>query len=176
MPPGEEELLAAKGDPRLLAAVRNGGSEPFVALAAFRGDAFLRHSAKREHSSIPLLNEFGNAAFFLLRPAEVVPFLKDPGVLRLAWFCPKGRLVRLDPALEMDVMGRFGAGTGREDREILLRWKDVPGDEDGRAVAAAGFRIVTRAGPNLVVSGPLSGVPGLLEIDRIIHLEKASKP
>ena len=38
---------------RLLAVVRGGGTEPFAAVAGFRGDGFLRHSAKLEQASIP---------------------------------------------------------------------------------------------------------------------------
>jgi hypothetical protein len=44
-----------------------------------------------------------------------------------------------------------------------------------KGVVAAGFRIVTRAGPNWVVTGPMAGLPKLLEIDRIIYIEGASK-
>ena len=64
----------------------------------------------------------------------------------------------------------------RKDRDLLLRCRDVPGDAEERSVTAAGYRIVTRAGPNLVVTGPYSGLPMLLGNDRIIYLEKASKP
>jgi hypothetical protein len=156
--------------------VRDGGDEPFAALAVFRGDAFLRHSAMLEQASIPILNEFGKSALLLLRPAQVVPLLSGPDVRRMAWFGPRGRLARLDPSLELDAMARFAAGTEGKDREILLRWRDVPGEADERSVAGAGYRIVTRAGANVVVSGPLSGLPQLLAIDRIIYLEKASNP
>jgi hypothetical protein len=176
LPPAEEELLLEKGDPALLDAVRRGGSGPFAALAVFRGDAFLRHSAKLEQSSVPILNEIGSAALLLLRPAQVVPLLKDPDIRRIVWFAPQGRLARLDPSLELDVLSRYGAGTEGKERELLLRFRDVPGETDERSVAAAGYRVVTRAGPNLVVSGPLSGVPKLLANDRIIYLEKASNP
>ncbi|HEX9190913.1 MAG TPA: hypothetical protein VF847_02380 [Candidatus Deferrimicrobiaceae bacterium] len=176
LPPGEEEILLAKGDERLLAAVRAGGTGTFAALAVFRGNAFLRHSAMLEQASIPLLNELGNAAILLLRPGQVVPLLMDPGVLRIAWFGPQGRLARLDPSLEMDVLGRYGDGTEGRDRDLLLRCRDVPGEAGERPVTAAGYRIVTRAGPNLMVSGPYSGLPKLLADDRIIYIEKASKP
>jgi len=51
---------------------------------------------------------------------------------------------------------------------------DVGGAGEERHVTAAGYRIVTRAGPNWVVTGPMSGLPKLLESDRIIYIEKAS--
>ena len=174
LPPGVEELLLAKGDERLLGAVREGGKEPFAAVAVFRGDAFLRHSAKLEQASIPPLNTFGNAAILLLQPGQVVPLLKDPDVRRVAWLGPRGRLARLDPSLELDVMARYGDGTDGKNRNILLRCRDVPGATEEDSITAAGYRIVTRAGPNLVVSGPYNGLPTLLGNDRIIYLEKAS--
>jgi hypothetical protein len=176
LPPAEEEILRAKGDERLLATVREGGKEPFAAVAVFRGEVFLRHSAKLEQASIPVLNELGNAAFLLLRPGQVVPLLNDPDVRRIAWFAHQGRLARLDPSLELDVMARYGDGTEGKDRNVLLRFRDVPGEGGERSVTAAGYGIVTRAGPNLVVAGPYSGIPKLLSNDRIIYLEKASKP
>jgi hypothetical protein len=44
-----------------------------------------------------------------------------------------------------------------------------------RHIVAAGFRAVTKAGPTWVVTGPMSGLPKLLESDRIIYLEGASQ-
>jgi len=176
LPPAEEEILRAKGDELLLAVVRGGGTAPFAAIAVFRGDAFLRHSAMLEQASIPILNELGSVALLLLRPGQVLPLLGNPDVRRIAWFGPQGRLARLDPSLELDLMARYGDGTDGKDRDLLLRCRDVPGEAEERSVTAAGYRIVTRAGPNLVVSGPFTGLPGLLENDRIIYIEKASKP
>ena len=51
---------------------------------------------------------------------------------------------------------------------------DVGGAVEERRISAAGFRVETRAGPNWVVTGPMSGLPKLLEIDRIIYIEKPS--
>jgi hypothetical protein len=51
---------------------------------------------------------------------------------------------------------------------------DVGGGQEERHIVAAGFRVVTKAGPNWVVAGPMSGLPRLLESDRIIYIEKAS--
>lgn len=154
--------------------MREGGKEPFAAVAVFGGNVFLRHSAGLEQASIPLLNELGNAAFLLLRPAQVVPLLKNPDVRHVAWFGPQGRLARLDPSLEMDILARYGGGTEGMDRGILLRCRDVPGEAEERSVTGAGYRVISRAGPNLVVSGPYTGVPALLGNDRIVYLEKAS--
>ncbi len=174
LPEAEERLLAAKGDPALLTAVQEGGKDPFAAIAVFSRDAFLGQSAMLERSSVTLLNEFGNAAILLLRPAEVLPLLKDPTVRRIAWFGPQGRLARLDPSLELDLLSRYGKGLEGKDMAILARFRNIPGEAEERRAAAAGFRVLSREGPNRVISGPLSGVPLLLSDEWVIYLEKAT--
>jgi hypothetical protein len=174
LPENEKSLLGAKGDPALLAAVQEGGKDPFAVIAVFSRDAFLGQSAMLERSSVTLLNEFGNAAILLLRPNEVLPLLNDPSVRRIAWFGPQGRLARLDPSLELDLLSRYGKGLEGKDTAILARFRSVPGEPEERRVAEAGFRVLTRGGPNLVVSGPLSGVPKLLSDEWVIYLEKAA--
>jgi hypothetical protein len=116
----------------------------------------------------------GRAAILLLSSAQIVPLLKDPSVRKAAWIGPQGLLARLDPSLELDLLARFGDGTEDRDVNLLLRFVDVGGAKEERHVVAAGFRVVTKAGPNWVVAGPMSGLPGLLESDRIIYIEKAS--
>lgn len=172
--PPDTELLRAKADPRLREEAETGGTEPFAAIAVFRNDVFLDQSEALGRSSLPILNELGNSAILLLHPAQIVPLLRDPSLRKLAWFGPQGLLARLDPTLEFDLLTRFGAGTEDLDVNLLLRFVDVGGAEEERHVAASGFRIATRAGPNWVVSGPIAGIPKLLESDRIIYIEKAS--
>jgi hypothetical protein len=169
----EDALLRAKADPRLRKEAERGGSEPFAAIAVFRNDVFLDQSESLLRASLTVLNEFGNAALLLLHPNQVLPMLKDPSVRRLCWFGPQGRLARLDPSLELDLLARFGGGTEDRELNLLLRFVDVGGAGEERHVAAAGFRVVTRAGPNWVVGGPMTGLPKLLESDRIIYIEKA---
>jgi hypothetical protein len=174
VPPADRTLIDAKGDPHLLAAVEENRSEPFAAFAVFTRDAFLGQSAMLESSSITLLNEFGNAAIVLLRPAQVLPLLRDPSVRRIAWFGPQGRLARLDPSLELDLLSRYGKGTERKEIAILARYQYVPADAEVRHAADAGFRIAARAGPNLVLTGPASGVAALLSDDAVVYLEKST--
>jgi len=176
IPPAEESVLRDRGDEKILAAVREGGSDPFAVIAVFRGDVFMGHAGMLEESFIPILDEFGNAAILLLSPGQVLPLLKDPSVLRLAWFGPQGRLARLDPSLELDLLSRYGKGTEGKDVRLLVRFLDVPGDAEERFVTATGFRVVSRSGPTWVLSAPVSGIPRLLENDRIIYIEKASNP
>jgi hypothetical protein len=172
--PADEELLDAKADPRLRKEAETGGSEPFAAIAVYRNDVFLHQSEALGKSSLTVLNEMGNSALLLLYPAQIVPLLKDPSLRKLAWIGPQGLLARLDPSLELDLLTRFGAGTEDRDVNLLLRLVDVGGAGEERQIVAAGFRVVTRAGPNQLVTGPMSGIPKLLESDRIIYIEKAS--
>ena len=172
--PPDTELLREKADPRLRKEAESGGTEPFAAIAVFRNDVFLDQSDALGRSSLTILNELGNCAILLLHPAQIVPFLKDPSVRKLAWFGHQGLLARLDPTLEFDLLTRFGAGTEDRDVNLLLRFVDVGGAAEERHVTDSGFRVATRAGPNWIVSGPIAGVPKLLESDRIIYMEKAS--
>jgi hypothetical protein len=172
--PADADLLGAKADPRLRKEAETGGSEPFAAIAVYRNDVFLHQSEALGKSSLTVLNEMGRAAILLLSSGQIVPLLKDPSLQRAAWIGPQGLLARLDPSLELDLLARFGAGTEDRDVALLLRLVDVGGAQEERDVVAAGFRAVTKAGPNWVVAGPMSGLPKLLESDRIIYIEKAS--
>ena len=172
--PPDEELLQAKADPRLRKEAETGGSDPFAAIAVYRNDVFLDQSEALGRSSLTVLNEMGRTAILLLSPGQIVPFLKDPSLQKAAWIGPQGLLARLDPSLELDLLTRFGAGTEDRDVYLLVRLVDAGGAREDRQISAAGFRVVTKAGPNWVVTGPMSGLPKLLEIDQIIYIEKAS--
>ncbi len=172
--PPEEDLLRAKADPRLRKEAEAGGSEPFAAIVVYNNDVFLEQSEALGRSSLTVLNEMGRTAILLLSPGQIVPLLKDPSLRKAVWFGPQGLLARLDPSLEMDLLARFGAGAEDRDVNLLLRFVDVGGAEEERHVVAAGFRVVTKAGPNWIVTGPMTGVPKLLESDRITYMEKAS--
>lgn len=172
--PPDEELLRVKADPRLRREAETGGTEPFAAIAVYRNDVFLDQSEALGRSSLTVLNELGRTVILLLSPGQVVPLLKDPSLRKVSWFGPQGLLARIDPSLELDMMTRFSAGTEDRDVNLLLRFVDVGGAKEERDVVAAGFRVVTRAGPNWIVAGPMSGLPKLLESDRIIYIEKAS--
>jgi hypothetical protein len=172
--PQDAELFRSKADPRLRKEAETGGTEPFAAIVVYRNDVFLDQSEALGRSSLTVLNEMGRTVILLLSPGQIVPLLKDPSLRKAAWFGPQGLLARLDPSLELDMMSRYGAGTEDRDVTLLLRFVDVSGAKEERHVVAAGFRVVTKAGPNWVVAGPMSGLPKLLENDRIIYIEKAS--
>lgn len=173
--PQDEELLRAKADPRLRKEAETGGSEPFAAIAVYRNDVFLDQSEALGKSSLTILNEMGRTAILLLSPGQIVPLLKDPSLRKAFWFGPQGLLARLDPSLEIDMMSRYAAGAEDRDVDLLLRLEGVGGEKEERHVTAAGYRIVTRAGPTWVVAGPTAGIPKLLESERIIYIEGASQ-
>lgn len=172
--PPDEELLRAKADPRLRKEAGSLETDPFAVIAVYRDDVFLHRSEALAQSSLVILNEMGRAAILLLSPAQIVPLLKDHSLRKAAWFGPQGLLARLDPSLELELLTRFGTETEDRDVNLLLRFVDVGGVQEERHVIAAGFRVVTRAGPSWIVTGPMSGIPKLLECDRIIYVEKAS--
>jgi hypothetical protein len=172
--PQDAELFRAKADERLRKEAETGGTEPFAAIAVYRDDVFLHPSEALDRLSLTVLNEMGRTAILLLSPGQIVPLLKDPSLQKAAWIGPQGLLARLDPSLELDLLTRFGAGTEDRDVNLMLRFMDVGGANEERHVTAAGYRIVTRAGPTWVVTGPTAGIPKLLESDRIIYIEKAS--
>jgi len=172
--PADEELLGAKADPRLRKEAETGGSDPFAAIAVYRNDVFLHQSEALGKSSLTVLNEMGRTVILQLSPGQIVPLLKDPSLQKAAWIGPQGLLARLDPSLELDLLTRFDAGTEGRDVNLLLRLVDAGGAGEERQISAAGFRVVTKAGPNWIVTGPMTGLPKLLECDRIIYIEKAS--
>ena len=173
--PPDEELLRAKADPRLRKEAETGETDPFAVFAVYRNDVFLQRSEALAQSSLVVLNEVGRAAILLLSPGQIVPLLRDPSLRKAAWFGPQGLLGRLDPSLELEILTRYGAETEDRDVNLLLRFVDVGGPKEEQHVVAAGFRVVTRAGSNWIVTGPMSGIPKLLESDRITYLERASE-
>ena len=173
--PPDEELLRAKADPRLRKEAGSLETDPFAVIAVYRDDVFLHRSEALAQSSLVILNEMGRAAILLLSPAQIVPLLKDPSLRKAAWFGPQGLLARLDPSLELELLTRFGTETEDRDVNLLLRFVDVGGAKEEQHVVTAGFRVVTRAGPSWIVTGPMSGIPKLLESDRITYIEGASR-
>jgi len=173
--PPDDELLRAKADPRLRKEAETGEADPFAVIAVYRNDVFLQRSEALAKSSVVVLNEMGRAAILLLTPAQIVPLLKDPSLRKAAWFGPQGLLARLDPSLELELLTRFGAETEDRDVSLLLRFVDVGGPKEERHVAAAGFHVVTRADASWIVTGPMSGIPKLLESDRVTYIERESQ-
>ncbi|MEW6720171.1 MAG: hypothetical protein AB1346_06965, partial [Thermodesulfobacteriota bacterium] len=77
---------------------------------------------------------------------------------------------------EFPMLDRFGKGAEGKEVPVLARFRSVPKETEEKQVEAAGFRILERGGPNMVLSGPVSGIPKLLDIEWVIYLEKGIAP
>ena len=173
--PADEALLAQKADDKIGIILRENLASLFAGLVVFRSDVFLTQSAKLDERGISVLNAFGNAAILLLNSPDIPLLLRDDSVKRIYYLSRQGPLARFHPAFEMELLRRFGEGKERDPVSFFIRFREPPEERDAKAVEAAGFRIDTRAGMAWTVTGPLTSFPRLMENDRIIFYEGASK-
>jgi hypothetical protein len=173
--PAENELLRTKADEKIGTIIKENLPALFAGLVVFRSNAFISQSAMLDRANISVLNMFGNTAILLLNSRDVPFMLKEESVKKIFYLCRQGALVRLDPAFEMDIMRRFGQGKEDEPVDFFIRFREPPGDKEDMLLETAGLSVQARTGPVWVVSGPLRNLPRLLESDRIIYYESASK-
>lgn len=171
----DEALLARKADAKIGTIIRENLPTLFAGLVVFRSDVFLSQSAMLDERGLSVLNAFGNAAIVLLRSADIPPLLQEESVRKIYYLCRQGPLARFHPTFELDLLRRFGEGREEEPVSFFIRFREVPGEGDRQAVTAAGFRVEARAGAVWTVVGPLTSLPRLLENDRILFYEGASK-
>ncbi len=171
----DNAILQKKADEKIGLIITQNLPALFAGIVVFGSDAFMYQSQMLDRANISVLNVFGNAAILLLNSPDIPPLLKEPSVKKIHYLCRQAGLARLDPAFEMDLMRRFGDGKEDEPVEFFIRFQEPPNDKDGKFVEAAGFKIDTRAGYVWAVTGPLSSLYRLLEYDRIIYYENASK-
>ena len=173
--PAENELLRTKADEKIGIIVKENLPSLFAGLVVFRSNAFMSQSYMLDQANISVLNMFGDTAILLLNSRDVPFMLKEESVKKIFYLCRQGALVRLDPAFEMDIMRRFGQGKEDEPVDFFIRFREPPGDKEDMLLEAAGLTVQARTGLVWVVSGPLRNLPRLLESDRIIYYESASK-
>lgn len=173
--PAENELLRTKADEKIGIIVKENLPSLFAGLVVFRSNAFMSQSYMLDQANISVLNMFGDTAILLLNSRDVPFMLKEESVKKIFYLCRQGALVRLDPAFEMDIMHRFGQGKEDEPVDFFIRFREPPGDKEDMLLKAAGLTVQARTGLVWVVSGPLRNLPRLLESDRIIYYESASK-
>ncbi len=173
--PKTEELLRAKADARIASLLTRPESPPFAAVVVFRSDVFLRQSAMLERNNISLLDSFDNVAVLLLDNDVTPRLLAEDSVRKARYLCSPPLLARFHPTFLMSVLRRFGDDKEDEPLPFFVHLRDVATDEDVRIVQNAGFAVRSREGAVLSVFGPPAGLPRLLEIDRIIYYEGASK-
>lgn len=171
----EDALLTAKADRKIGVIIRENLPALFAGIVVFQSDVFLAHSAMLERSELPVLDSYGNAAVILLNSPDIPPLLKEKSVRKIYYLCRQGPLARFHPAYLMEVLKTFGEGKEGMQSRLLVRFRDMPLEKDTQIVEAAGFTIDSRAGYVWSLTGPLTSLPRLLEIDRIIYYEGASK-
>jgi hypothetical protein len=173
--PEEEAILKAKGDEKISLIIRENLPALFAGIVVFTSDVFLSQSAMLDERDLPVLDSFGKAAIVLLNSPDIPPLLKEPSVKKVYYLCRQGPLARIHPAFLMGILRRFSDGKENETAHFLVRFRDMPQEKEEKFVEAAGFTISSRAGLVWSLSGPLTSLPRLLEDDRILFYEGASK-
>ncbi len=171
----EEAILREKGGEKIGMIIRENLPALFAGLVVFRSDAFLTQSGMLDRHELSVLDSFGNAAIVLLNSPDIPPLLKEPSVRKIYYLCRQGPLARIHPAFLMGILRRFGEGKEAAPADFLVRFREAPGEKEEQFVEAAGFAISARAGVVWSLTGPLTSLPRLLEDDRILFYEGASK-
>ena len=171
----EEAILTEKADEKIGLIIRQNLPALFAGIVVFRSDVFLSQSEMLARRELSVLDSFGNAAVILLNSPDIPPLLKETSVRKISFLCRQGPLARLHPAFLMEVLHRFGEGKESEPHPLLIRFRDPPREKEEKFVEAAGFSVTSRAGLVWALSGPLPSLPRLLEDDRILFYEGASK-
>lgn len=173
--PEDEAILKEKADEKIGLIIRGNLPALFVGIVVFRSDVFLSQSAMLDRRELSVLDSFGNTALVLLNSPDIPPLLKEESVRKIYYFCRQGPLARIHPAFLMGILKQFGAGKENEVSHFLVRFREPPHQKEETFVEAAGFTVDSRAGYVWSLSGPLTSLPRLLEDDRIIFYEGASK-
>ena len=171
----EEAILKEKADEKIGLIIRENLPALFVGVVVFRGDVFLSQSAMLDRRELSVLDSFGKAALVLLNSPDIPPLLKEESVRKIYYFCRQGPLARIHPSFVMTILSTFGEGKEGETAHFLVRFRDPPQEKEAKFVEATGFTVDSRAGFVWSLSGPLTSLPRLLEDDRILFYEGASK-
>ena len=171
----DEAILKEKADEKVGLILRENLPALFAGIVVFGCDAFLSQSEMLSGRGLSVLDSFGNAAVILLNSPDIPPLLKEKSVRKIFYLCRQGPLARIHPAFLMEVLKRFGEGKETVPTSFLVRFREMPQEKEEKFVEAAGFTVASRAGVVWAVSGPLTSLPRLLEDDRILFYEGASK-
>ena len=171
----QEAILKEKADEKIGLIIRENLPALFAGIVVFRSDAFLTQSEMLSRRELSVLDSFGNAAVVLLNSPDIPPLLQEKSVRKVFYLCRQGPLARFHPAFLMEVLKAFGEGKEAVPVDFLVRFREMPQEKDEKFVEAAGVTVASRAGFVWAVSGPLTSLPRLLEDDRILFYEGASK-
>ena len=171
----DEAILKEKADEKVGLILRENLPALFAGIVVFGADAFLSQSEMLSGRGLSVLDSFGNAAVILLNSPDIPPLLKEKSVRKIFYLCRQGPLARIHPAFLMEVLKAFGEGKETVPTSFLVRFREMPQEKEEKFVEAAGVTVASRAGVVWAVSGPLTSLPRLLEDDRILFYEGASK-
>jgi hypothetical protein len=171
----DEAILKEKADEKIGLIIRENLPALFAGIVVFRSDAFLSQSEMLSRRDLSVLDSFGNAAVVLLNSPDIPPLLKEKSVRKISYLCRQGPLARIHPAFLMKVLKAFGEGKETLPADFFVRFREIPQEKEEKFLEAAGVTVASRAGVVWGVSGPLTSLSRLLEDDRIIFYEGASK-
>ena len=171
----QEAILKEKADGKVGLIIRENLPALFAGIVVFRSDVFLTQSEMLSRRNLSVLDSFGNAAIVLLNSPDIPPLLLEESVRKIFYLCRQGPLARMHPAFLMEVLKAFGEGKETAPASFLVRFREVPQEKEEKFVESAGVTVASRAGFVWAVSGPLTALPRLLEDDRILFYEGASK-
>jgi hypothetical protein len=171
----DEATLKEKADEKIGLIIRENLPALFAGIVVFRSDAFLTQSEMLSRHELSVLDSFGNAAVVLLNSPDIPPLLKEKSVRKIFYLCRQGPLARIHPAFLMEVLKAFGEGKEAVPASFIVRFREIPQEKEEKFVEAAGFTVTSRAGVVWSLSGPFTSLPRLLEDDRILFYEGASK-
>lgn len=171
----DEAILTGKADEKIGLIIRENLPALFAGIVVFRSDAFLYHSEMLDRRNLSVLDSYGNAAIILLNSPDIPPLLKEESVRKVYYLCRQALLARIHPAFLMGILQQFGEGKEGKTSHFLVRFREMPQEKEETFVEAAGFAVSSRAGFVWSLSGPLTSLPRLLEDDRILFFEGASK-
>lgn len=171
---GTEELLRAKSDETVASVLKQPDAPPFAAIVVFRSDVFLYQSAMLERHNISVLDSFDNVAILLLDAAVTPPLLAEASVRKVRYLCPPLLLGRFHPTFLLSVLRLFGEDKEKLPIPFFIRFRELPTEQEIRAVQDAGYAILSRDALVLSVSGPPAGLPRLLAQETIMYYEGAA--
>lgn len=175
LPDPVERKVAAIGDDGLRRALLAGSPLPFAVLTRFDSPIFPGQAELLADAGIPPVESTGNSALLVATAREITGLLESPSLLSIRFLGTQASLSRIHPELEIELLRAFDRRDDQETVDLLLRFRSPPEKVEHDAVLAAGFDVVTQAGPTWSVKGPFVSIPALLSIDEIIYIQTASK-
>ena len=175
LPPAVDRQVTQKGDLLLRNALLQNSPFPFAIVARFKAPVFPYQTELLADAGIPPVETVGSTALLVATAGEITALFEAPSLLGIRYLGNQASLVRLHPAVEIEILRAFETRTESAPINFLIRFDSPPEERETRSVVAAGFVIETRNGPTWTVKGTIENLPALLTLDEIIYIEIASK-